>query len=466
MRKQILLIITVLCIAVSAQAAVRLPSFFSDHMVLQRNSKVDFWGWAGAAQFIQIIPSWSNDTVKVRADGYAKWKAALKTPEAGGPYTITFIAPDNKIVLEDVMIGEVWLCSGQSNMVWNSNNKHQEMLAELPTINNNNIRVLQVPNVSSLNPQDDLKASWKTASPESIKGFSSIAYFIAKKLQKELNMPIGVINSSWGGTPAEVWTPQETINSDAVLKSYADLQKPAISRPHTAGSLWNAMVYPLVGYRIAGVYWYQGESNVSGWQGYGQLFSAMIGAWRKAWGYEFPFYYVQIAPHTYKTATGNLSSMLREQQSRTLSLVKTGMVVTTDLVPDVSNIHPEKKIDVANRLADLALVETYGQPKTDYKSPVYEKIEVKGDKIIVHFKYLEKGLSVKGKDITEIKIAGEDGNFKEAKAIIKGNTLEVSSKEIKKPEAVRFGFTDTAMPNLFNSKGLPVAPFRTDSWSN
>ncbi|MFD1631621.1 sialate O-acetylesterase [Pseudopedobacter beijingensis] len=466
MRKQILLVITVLCLAVAVQGAVRLPSFFSSHMVLQQNSEVSFWGWAGATQYIQIIPSWSKDTVKVRTDGYAKWRTTLKTPGAGGPYTIAFIAPDNRIVLEDVLIGEVWLCSGQSNMVWNSLNKHQEMLDELPIINNNQIRILHIPNVSSLNPQDDLRASWRTANPESVKGFSSIAYFIAKKLQKELNVPIGVINSSWGGTPAEVWTPEEVINSNSVLKSYADLQKPAISRPHTPGSLWNSMIYPLVGYRIAGAYWYQGESNVPTWQGYEQLFSTMIQSWRKAWGYDFPFYYVQIAPYDYKTGTRNLSALLREQQTKVLSLPKTGMVVTTDLVPDVKNIHPEKKIDVANRLADLALAETYGKNKTDYKSPVYDKSEIKGDKIIVHFKYLEKGLSVKGKDITEIQIAGSDGNFRDAKAVVKGNTLEVSSKEVKKPEAVRFGFTDTAMPNLFNKNGLPVTPFRTDNWSN
>ncbi|MFA4869633.1 MAG: sialate O-acetylesterase [Pedobacter sp.] len=466
MRKPILLVITIFCLAVSVKGAVRLPSIFSNHMVLQQNAEVNFWGWAGATQYIKIVPSWSKDTVTVRTDGYAKWKTILKTPKAGGPYTITFIASDNRIVLEDVLIGEVWLCSGQSNMVWNSLNKHQEMLDELPNINNDQIRILHIPNVSSLNPQDDLKASWKTASPESIKGFSSIAYFIAKKLQKELNVPIGVINSSWGGTPAEVWTPEAVVNGNLTLKSYANLQKPAISRPHTPGSLWNAMIYPLVNYRIAGVYWYQGESNVSTWQGYSQLFSNLIQSWREAWGYELPFYYVQIAPHDYKTGTRHLSALLREQQTMVLSLPKTGMVVTTDLVPDIKNIHPEKKIEVANRLADLSLVEIYGKNKIDYKSPVYDRLEVKGDRIIIHFKYLNNGLSIKGTALTDIYIAGSDGNFQVAKAIVQNNTLVVSSKEVKKPVAVRFGFTDIAMPNLFNSNGLPVSPFRTDDWSN
>lgn len=466
MKKQIALLFTAFVITVSLNAAVRLPSFFSSHMVLQQKSEVSFWGWAGAAQFISIVPSWSGDTVKVRADGYAKWKTTLKTPAAGGPYTISVMAPDNKIVLEDVMIGEVWLCSGQSNMVWNSLNQHQEMLAELPTINNSQIRVLQIQRYASNTPQDNLWDSWKTASPESIKGFSSIAYFIAKKLQKELNVPVGVINSSWGGTPAEVWTPEEIINDNTVLNAYAKQQKEAVSRPHTPGSLWNSMIYPLVDYRIAGVCWYQGESNVPTYLGYAQLFSTMIGSWRKAWGYEFPFYYVQIAPYDYKTGTAVRSAFLREQQTQTLSVPKTGMVVTTDLVPDITNIHPEKKIEVANRLAALALVEVYGKEGTDYKSPVYDRHEVKGDKVIVHFKYLAKGLKINGPAVKDILISGSDGRFYPAKAVIQNNTLVVSSKDVKNPESVRFGFTDTAMPNLFNSNGLPVSPFRTDNWSN
>lgn len=226
------------------------------------------------------------------------------------------------------------------------------------------------------------------------------------------------------------------------------------------------MIYPLVGYKIAGVYWYQGESNVSTWQGYELLFSSLIQSWRNAWGYEFPFYYVQIAPYDYKTGTAHRSAFLREQQTKVLSLPKTGMVVTTDLVPDITNIHPSKKIDVASRLADLSLVEVYGENKSDYKSPVYDKFEIKDDKMIIHFKYLEKGFSVKGKEITEILMAGRDGNFHKANANIKGNTLIVSSKDVEKPEAVRFGFSDTAMPNLFNINGLPVTPFRTDDWVN
>lgn len=466
MKKQILLFVSIFCLSLSVKAAIKLPSFFSDHMVLQQHSEVSFWGWANAAQYLQIIPSWSNDTVKVRADGFAKWETTLKTPVAGGPYQITVITSDQIIVLNDVLIGEVWLCSGQSNMVWNATNQHQEMLDELPNCNNPQIRVLQVTRVASAYPQDDLQDSWKESNPENLKAFSSIAYFIAKKLQKELNVPIGVINSSWGGTPAEVWTPEGIVKSNPVLNSFAGQQKAAVSRPHTPGSLWNSMIYPLVGYKIAGVYWYQGESNVSTWQGYELLFSSLIQSWRNAWGYEFPFYYVQIAPYDYKTGTAHRSAFLREQQTKVLSLPKTGMVVTTDLVPDITNIHPSKKIDVASRLADLSLVEVYGENKSDYKSPVYDKFEIKDDKMIIHFKYLEKGFSVKGKEITEILMAGRDGNFHKANAVIKGNTLIVSSKDVKKPEAVRFGFSDTAMPNLFNINGLPVTPFRTDDWVN
>lgn len=466
MKRCLLFAALMICLTVSAGAAVRLPAFFSSHMVLQRNAEVGFWGWAGAAQYIKIIPSWSRDTIQVRADGFAKWNTVLKTPGAGGPYSISVIAPDNKVVLEDVMIGEVWFCSGQSNMVWNSLNNHQEMLDELPGINNPQIRVLHLTRYASSSPQDNTLDSWKTANPESIKGFSSIAYFIAKRLQKELNVPIGVINSSWGGTPAEVWTPEQAITNDAVLKAFAEQQKPAVSRPHTPGSLWNSMVYPLTGFKIAGVFWYQGESNVSTWQGYNRLFTTMIDSWRKAWGYDFPFYYVQIAPYDYKTGTANRAAHLREQQTKTLAVPGTGMVVITDLVPDITTIHPEKKIEVANRLADLSLVEVYGRNKTDYKSPVYDRAEIKGDKMIIHFTNLTGGLTIKGKTLNAIFIAGSDGNFQEANAVVQNNTLVVSSKAVKNPEAVRFGFTDTAMPNLFNANGLPVAPFRTDDWND
>ncbi|RZK75909.1 MAG: sialate O-acetylesterase, partial [Pedobacter sp.] len=334
-----------------SQAKLLLPSFFSNHMVLQRKSEVAFFGTSDVSQTIKVFPSWLTDTIKVRTDACGKWKTALKTPAAGGPYTITVIDVDSKIILEDILIGEVWLCSGQSNMGWSSVEKHQEILDELPTINNPQIRVLQMTRYASEIPQNDIRSTWKTANPESVKGFSSIAYFIAKKLQKELNVPVGVINASWGGTAAEVWTPEEVIKNSPTLSMYAALQREAPSRPHLPGRLWNTMIHPLINYKIAGAYWYQGESNVSTWQGYAPLFSAMINSWRQAWGYEFPFYYVQIAPFDYKTGNANRSAFLREQQAKVLSLPKTGMVVVTDQVTDVKNIHPEKKIEVANRLA-------------------------------------------------------------------------------------------------------------------
>jgi sialate O-acetylesterase len=447
-------------------AQLRLPSFFSDHMVLQQKSQVKIWGWCNMTHMVSLKASWLDQAVEVKADGNSKWEVMIETPGTGGPYEILITDKNTRdsIRVKDVLIGEVWICSGQSNMVWNALNKHEEMMEELPNAGNPNIRLLNVERVSAAHPQENMYSSWTTCNAETVKSFSSIGYFAAKKLWQTLHVPVGIISSCWGGTAAEVWLPANVVESSPLLTQNAGKVHPFPSRPHLTGSLWNSMIHPLVGYKIAGVYWYQGESNVPAWQGYELLFSSLIQSWRNAWGEQLPFFYVQIAPYRYKSKQEMQAAFLREQQTRALGMPRTGMVVTTDLVPDITNIHPSKKIDVANRLADLSLVEVYGKNKSDYKSPVYDKFEIKDDKIIIHFKYLEKGLFVKGNEITEILIAGSDGNFREAKAVIKGNTIIVSSKDVKKPEAVRFGFTDTAMPNLFNTNGLPVSPFRTDDW--
>lgn len=446
-------------------AQINLPSFFSDNMVLQRNAEVNFWGWGNRGGQVLIIPSWSKDTVKVKATGYARFDAKLKTPEAGGPYEITVVSGRNRKVLKNILIGEVWLCSGQSNMQWSSYNKLQEMIDELPNANNPNIRLLQVSNIATTAPQENIYDSWQECTSQTANGFSAIGYFIAKQLSKDLNMPIGIINSSWGGTPAEFWTPAKYIENDPELLKNAKVHKPAAGKPHEYATLWNAMVHPLAGYNIAGAFWYQGESNVGTYSGYNKLFSTMIKSWREAWKSDFPFYYVQIAPYDYKSsANEQKGALLREQQAQTLDVPKTAMAVITDLVPDVKNIHPTRKKEVAERLSNIALAEVYNKKAIDYKSPVYKSYKVDGNKIIIDFNYLEGKLQVKGKDITDLYIADDSKNFVPANYKIDKNKLIVFSKEIKKPVAVRFGFTDVAMPNLFNDKGLPVSPFRTDNW--
>jgi len=463
--KKILTVMVLFLLSGQLSAQINLPSFFSDNMVLQRNAEVNFWGWGSRYSEVVIKPSWSEEIIKVKITGHSRFDTKLKTPEAGGPYEIVIESGRFKKVIKNILIGEVWLCSGQSNMQWNSFNKHQEMLDELPNANNPRIRLLQVSHIASSNLQDNLHDSWKESNTESVAGFSSIAYFIAKQLSSELDIPVGIINSSWGGTSAEVWTPEEIINSDEELIANAKMLKPSDNKPHEPGALWNSMIRPFAGYKIAGTFWYQGESNTETHRGYNKLFSKMIGSWRNAWGYEFPFYYVQIAPYSYKSLPGEQKgALLREQQVKTLNVPKTGMVVTTDLVPDIKNIHPSKKIDVAKRLSELALVEVYGKKAEDHKSPVYRSHEIEGNKVVVEFDFLKGDLKVAGKEISDLFIADESQNFVKADFNIVNNKLIVFSKSVKKPVAVRFGFSDISMPNLFNNKGLPVSPFRTDNW--
>lgn len=278
-----------------------------------------------------------------------------------------------------------------------------------------------------------------------------------------MNVPIGLINASWGGTPAEVWTPAQEVNNDPELKAAADKQNLTPWWPGLPGYAYNAMISPLTNFAIAGAIWYQGESNTGTSATYQKLFSKMISSWRKAWEKDFPFYYVQIAPYTY--GNKNIGALLREQQTKTMSLPGTGMVVITDLVDNVKDIHPQNKKDVADRLANWALAENYGAAVPAYKNPQYKSMEISNNKIVLFFDYAPNGFMVKGKEKpTEFYIAGEDRNFLPAEIKLEKNRIIISNKSIKKPVAVRFGFSNTAMPNLFSKEGLPVNPFRTDDW--
>ncbi|MFD1631740.1 sialate O-acetylesterase [Pseudopedobacter beijingensis] len=463
--KKLFILLLILLSGSHLFSQIYLPSFFSDNAVLQRNTEVNIWGWVNKGRQVTVTTSWSDEVVKVNANSHSRFDIKLKTPDAGGPYEMTITSGKFKKVVKNILIGEVWLCSGQSNMRRSTDDRLKEMLDEQPIATNSKIRLLEVSHVASFIPQDDIFASWTECNPETVKGFSAIAYFIAKQLNIELNVPIGVIDASWGGTSAEVWTPAEIINADEELLANANFQKPNPTKPHEPGTLWNTMIKPFSGYNIAGVFWYQGESNVATYNGYGKLFSEMIKSWRNAWNYEFPFYYVQIAPFDYRSKPEEQKgALLREQQTKVLSLPRTGMVVITDLVPNVKDIHPTRKKEVAERLAGLALSEVYRKKGYDYKSPVYKSHQVKDNKIIIEFDYIKGPLNVKGEQITDLLIADESREFVAGDFKIIGNKLIVFNKSIKNPVAVRFGFTDISMPNLFNNKGLPVSPFRTDNW--
>jgi sialate O-acetylesterase len=347
-------------------------------------------------------------------------------------------------------------------MEWNSINGVQDIENDLAAPANPNIRFFHITKATSTYPQDDCNASWQVCNNASLKTFSAVGYYFGKKLADSLHVPVGLINASWGGTPAEPWTPAELIEKNEAL------QKAAASLPKTnwwpvaPGLTYNAMIAPVTKYVLAGAIWYQGESNALLYQTYQQLFTGMITSWRKAWKKDFPFYYVQIAPYAY--GDNNIAALLREQQTRSLSLANTGMVVIADLVEDTNNIHPKNKKDVGQRLAAWALAETYHHNGIVYKNPVFKNMVVKNDKAELWFDNAPKGFMLKGDKATEWYIAGDDKKFLPAEVRIEKDRIIVYSKSIKQPVAVRYAFSNAAIGNIFSKEGLPLCPFRTDDW--
>lgn len=459
--KKIALLICLALLSICSFAKIFLPAVYSNHMVLQQQSKIKIWGWSEPAENITIKPSWDTTTYFTKATSGAKWETVINTPKAGGTFTITVKGNNNSIIIEDVLIGEVWLASGQSNMEMNINwgMKYDD---EVKNAANNQIRFFYIPKSTSIFPLEDVRAEWVVCTAATMKNFSTAAYFFGKKINEQLNVPVGLISACWGGTPAEVWTPEDVVLNDKILKEAAAKLKTFDWWPSTPGYAYNAMIAPLTEFKIAGAIWYQGESNTETAATYQQLFTAMISAWRKKWNNDFPFYFVQIAPYSY--GTNNICALLREAQTKSTALEKTGMVVTSDLVDNINDIHPKLKKEVGERLANYALADNYGKTNIAFKSPVYKTMQVEKNKIRISFSDAEKGLMLKGTTATDFFIAGADKNFLPAMVKIEGNTVIVFNKDIKAPVAVRFGFSNTAMPNLFSADGLPVNLFRTDDW--
>jgi sialate O-acetylesterase len=447
--------------ALRSSANIRLPAIISSNMVLQQHSTSKLWGWSEPGEKIYVTTSWDNKTDSVKATRDANWQIGIPTPAAGGPYTIT-LKGRNTLILENVMIGEVWICSGQSNMEMSESWGLPDTRSELPSCATNNIHFFKIARTTSVFPQDDCKANWVPCDSNELKTFSAAGYFFAKTLNQQLNVPIGIIEAAWGGTPAEVWTPADLVNNDSTLKRASTLQKPYDGWPNTPGACYNGMIAPLTRYAIAGAIWYQGEGNTAAPQSYSSLFNTLIGSWRAAWGKPIPFYYVQIAPFTY--GGGDQGTLIREQQSKSMSLDHTGMVVISDLVTDTTNIHPKNKHDVGIRLANWALGDTYHKEGVVYKNPAFKNMEVKGDKISIRFENAPHGLLIKGTETTALSISGEDKIFYPARGKLEGDQLIVSSPQVKKPVAVRYQFSDAGIGNLSGKEGLPVAPFRTDNW--
>ena len=443
-------------------AKISLPSVFADNMVLQQNSEVAIWGWSDPGEIVKIVTSWnSNDTVKVKASNAAAWKTTIKTIGAGGPYSIQILG-NGGVKLNNVMLGEVWVCSGQSNMEMSVNWKLINGEEEAAKANNPNIRIFHVRRVGADYPQQNCDATWTLCSPETMRATSAAGYFFAREIQQKLNVPVGIIVSAWGGTPAEVWIEKSRIENNPELNKNKHTDN-SEWWPGKPGTLYNSMIAPVVPYGIAGAIWYQGESNCENYSVYAQLMKTLIENWRADFKKDFPFYLVQIAPYDY--GDKGTSEYVREQEEIVSKTVpNTGMVVITDLVDNIKDIHPKDKLNVGKRLANYALAETYKQHIGAYKSPAYQSMQLEKGKVRLTFSNILTGLKCTGKSPERFLIAGNDQKFVPATAKIDGSTIVLSSKLVKVPVAVRFCFDDTTMPDVFSNEGLPLAPFRTDKW--
>ncbi len=482
-----------LCAAalISTQAIgnVILPAIFSDHMVLQRNAEVTIWGHALPYETVTLEPGWSDARPSQLVGRDGKFAIKIKTPDNKGPYSLT-VKGWNSITISDILIGEVWLCSGQSNMafsaqwVYNFANDVKEgrskatfdvdkelafIERELAAADHPELRFFTVGSVTADTPQQALYGEWVVCTPETMKQFSLVGYFFGRRLQEEMDVPVGLINSSWGGTPADVWTPAPLMQGDRVLGEFLKIRDKETWGPNAPGVLYNAMIHPLIPFRIAGVIWNQGEENVGANRGdelYARMLATMVRGWRSAWGYDFPFLYVQIPPYRYDA--GNLAAFraaqLRDQQRRALDLIPDSEMIVTSDVGNIEDIHPMDKLSVGERLATWALNRVYNVSDEIPCGPLYEGMSVEGGAIRVSFIYADGLQALDGKPLTDFQIAGEDRVFHPATAIIDGETVLVSSPEVKQPLAVRFAWTDIATPNLCGGSGLPASSFRSDDW--
>ncbi|WP_430424987.1 sialate O-acetylesterase [Maribacter litoralis] len=451
----------IICFLATAlvKAEITLPGIFTDAMVLQRQTDVLLYGWAEPNEEFTVFTSWNNVTINVKTGNDAKWEVTVKTPKAGGPYEITFKGGANEITLKDVLIGEVWLCSGQSNMEWSANSKIANRDFEVENANYPNIRLFSVTKRTSKYPQEDVSGTWKACTPESMQDFSAVAYFFARKLQKELNIPIGLIDNAWGATSAEVWTPASVFEAHPQLAEAQKKVKPNKWVTTEKSVLYNGLVAPLTKFKIGGTIWYQGESNTANAESYQNLFTNMITSWRNEWNNDFPFYYVQIAPYKYDDEFAG--GIVRDQQRRALSLKNTGMAMTSDICT-IEDIHPLNKQDVGLRLANIALKDHFGvlQGQEVY-GPLYQSSVVNGNQVEVHFSHAD-GLYNKGNKIALFELSNEKGEWFPAKAKLKNGTVIVRAKEVQKPTAVRYAWRSTDIATLFNNVGLPASTFKSE----
>ena len=487
-------------------ADVRMPRIFSDNMVLQQGAKTPVWGWADEGE--QITVQIQGQKVSTVAKG-GKWKIEFKTLKANATPEDLIVDGRNRVSFRNVLVGEVWVCSGQSNMEWKMTSSFDPQ-ADIAGSSNPLLRLFKVERKRSSEPLDDLdqpgglKYGWQQASPQSVPDFTAVGYYFGRELQKSLGVPVGLIQSAWGGTTAEAWTSEPTLaaNKDyaekilvpskanlakykeakekwdaAALQAKRENKKPQGTAPREPGpqgaELYNGMIHPIIPYGIKGAVWYQGESNASRAHQYRSLYVDMVKNWRKNWAAgDFPFICVQLAPwdknkkrsmdEITKEPVDSDWAELREAQLMSTKQQRMGMVVITDL-GDKDDIHPKKKAPVGARLALAAQGIAYGQ-KVVYSGPIYKSVKVKKNEVTLTFDHVGSGLEAKDGKLTGFAICGEDKKFVWADAEIKGNTVVVTKAGIDKPVAVRYGWSDFPVVNLYNKEGLPASPFRTDTF--
>ena len=442
---------------------IQLPSFISDGMVLQQQTSAPLWGNDKPGTTVKLEGSW-GESASTKTNKEGKWSAKINTPAAGGPYTLIISGSETK-TLNDVMVGEVWLCSGQSNMQMEMKGLNNQPInsgnEEILYSANKNIRVFTGKRTPSTTPMDDIEGSWQSARPATTKDFSAVAYFFGKSIHKVLDVPIGLIVTSWGGSTAEAWVDDHIIEKFEGLEVAREVPEKAVQQAPTL--LYNGMVHPFLPYAIKGAIWYQGESNSWRADEYQELFPALINDWRDHWGQgKFPFYFVQLAPWGYNSTN---SAFLREAQLFSMQNTEnTGMAVTMD-IGDCENIHPPEKKKVGDRLALWALAKTYNLEGFVYSGPVYKEMKKSEDGgIVLSFEHHGIGLTSFGKELTGFTIAGSDKVFVPANARINPDkTVTVWSEKVRAPEAVRYAFDNCTAGTLFNMAGLPASSFRTDT---
>ena len=494
-KNRLILIISFILIAINTKAIVKLPAVFSDNMVLQQQSSVPFWGSAAAGKTLKITTSWDKKVIETTVGTDGNWKAMVPTPAYGGPFTIE-LNDGTSLLLHNVMIGEVWICSGQSNMEfslakglsWKTGVDNWEK--EVAEANVPELRLFMVKIKKSDTPLTDCEGEWVVCTPKNVGTFSAVGYYFGRYLTQQLHQPVGMVQTAVGGTRAELWTKMKVMESDTLYKVVfdqyqSDLKKyeayavalkqwnektnngkdstvkiappVKVGQPSKPACLWNAMVEPLLPLTIKGAIWYQGESNEPQAYDYRFVFANMINSWRKEWKQgDFPFYFVQIAAHKDKTP------LLRYSQTYVMNTVKnTGMAVATD-VGDSLNIHPRNKTIIGERLAYWALAKDYGFKNVTFSGPVYKSMKINGKTIQLSFDFAEKGLMAKGGSLREFEIAGTDKQFYPAEAFIKDNTVVVFAIPVVHPVYVRYAWKNFMHPNFYNQQGLPAVPFNTE----